>query len=127
MAVPSDWRRFIEAAGGAYWEITANNGEPFSQTITYKNANLTAAAFEGGIRAAFEETSTILRAFTFGTPTLVGADTVVTFSITEAHIEELREGTDAGAIEQLFHNIKCTPSGGSKSTHFAGPFNLQGA
>ncbi len=127
MAVPSDWRRFVEAAGGAYWEITVNNDEPFSRTITYKNVNLTAATFEGGVRAAFEESSTVLRVFTFGTPALVGADTLVTFSITEANIEALRNGADAGAIEQLFHNIKCTPSGGSKATHFAGPFNLQGA
>lgn len=127
MAVPSDWRRFVEAAGGAYWEITANNGEPFSRTITYKNINLTAAAFEGGVRAAFEETSAVLVSFSFGTPSLVGSDTVVTIAINESNIENLREGTDAGAIEQLFYTIKCTPSGGSKSTHFAGPFNLQGA
>jgi len=127
MAVPSDWRRFVEAAGGAYWAITANNGEPFSQTITYKDVNLTGAAFEGGVRAAFEETSAILRAFTFSAPALVGTDTVVTFSITEANVELLRAATDPGAIEQLFFNIKCTPSGGSKSTHFAGPFHLQGA
>lgn len=127
MAVPSDWRRFVEAAGGAYWPLTVNNSEPFSQTVTYKNVDLTAAEFEGAVRAAFEESAAILRAFTFSVPTLVGADTVVTFSITEANIELLRAATDPGAIEQLFFNIKCTPSGGIKSTHFAGPFNLQGA
>lgn len=126
MAVPSNWPQTIRDAGGAYWPITANNGEPFSRTITYKDVDLTDATFEGGVRAAFEESSAILRAFTFDDPVLDGADTVVTFSISEANVEDLRDGSDAGAIEQLFHSIKCTPDGGSKKTHFAGPFNLQG-
>lgn len=125
MAVPSNWRRLVEDAGGAYWEITANNGEPFERVVTYKDINLTAATFEGGVRAAYEEASPVLRAFTFSSE-LVGSDTVVTISITEANVEALRVGSDAGAIEQLFYTIKCTPSGGSKSTHFAGLFNLQG-
>lgn len=125
MAVPSDWRRFVEAAGGAYWEITAFNGEPFERTVTYKNVDLSGAAFDGGVRAAFEETSAVLEAFTFAVE-FVGADTVMTFSIAQLDVELLRDGADAGAIEPLFYTIKCTPSGGSKSTHFAGLFNLQG-
>lgn len=125
MAVPANWRRLVEDAGGAYWEITAFNGEPFERVVTYKNVDLSEAAFEGGLRAAFEESSPVLRTFTFAAE-LVSTDTVVTFSIIEANIEAIRDGVDAGAIEQLFYTIKCTPDGGSKSTHFAGPFNLQG-
>lgn len=125
MAVPSTWPRDIAAAGGAYWPLTVFNDEPFSRTITYKNVDLTSAAFEGGVRAAFEESSAVLQTFTFSDQ-LLGADTILTISISEVGIEALRNGADAGAIEQLFYTIKCTPSGGSKSTHFAGEFNLQG-
>lgn len=125
MAVPSNWPQLIKAAGGAHWDIPVHNGEPFVTTITYKDVDYTGAAFEGGVRAAYEEASAVLCPFTFNKQ-LVAADTVVTVSITEANIEALRIGLDAGAIEQLFYNIKCTPTGGSKQTHFAGEFNLQG-
>ncbi len=126
MPVPSDWPQTIAAAGGAYWPITAFNDEPFVKVITYKNVDYSGATFSGGVRAAFEESSPILQPFSFN-PVLLGTDTVVTVSIAEADLQDLRDGTDPGAIEGLFHNIKCTPSGGTKITHFAGPFQLQGA
>lgn len=125
MAVPSNWRCFVEAAGGAYYDVSAHNGEPFVWQLTYKNVDYTAVPFEGGVRAAYEESSTQLQSFTFDKQ-LVGAHTVVTVSITEAGVEALRSGADAGAIEALYYSIKCTPPGGSKQTHFAGFFNLQG-
>lgn len=127
MAVPSNWPQTIRSAGGEYLPLTAFNDEPFWRTLTFKNVDLTTATFSGGIRAAFEEASAVLQAFTFGTPTIVGADTVVSVSITEANIEALRDGVDAGAIEQLFYNIKYTPSGQPKETLLAGEFKLQGA
>lgn len=127
MAVPNNWPQTIRAAGGEYYPVTVFNGEPFWRSLMFKNVDLTTATFEGGVRASFEESSPVLRAFTFGTPTMVGADTVVSVSITEANIEALRSGVDAGAIEQLFYNIKYTPSGQPKETLLAGEFNLQGA
>lgn len=126
MPVPSDWPQQIVAAGGAYWPQVAFNDEPFSATYVLKGVDYTGAAFEGGVRAAFEESSPMLKAFTF-TKTLLGSDTVVKFALVEADVQDLRDGSDPGAIETLFYNVKCTPSGGSKGTHFAGPFKLQGA
>lgn len=126
MAVPSNWPQHIRAASGEYMPLAVNNDEPLELVMTLKNVNYTSAAFEGGVRAAFEEASPVLQAFTFS-PALVGSDTVVTVSISEGNIEALRVGLDAGAIEHLFYAIKCTPSGGIKTTHFAGEFLLGGA
>lgn len=126
MPVPMDWPQQIVAAGGAYWPQVAFNDEPFEAFFVMKNVDYSGATFEGGVRAAFEETSPVLKTFTF-TKTLLGADTVVKFTIAEVDIEALRFGSDSGAIETLFYNIKCTPSGGSKATYFAGEFKLQGA
>lgn len=126
MAVPSNWPQTIRAAGGEYVPLTQFNGEPFQTILTFKNADMTSAAFEGGVRGAFEEGSAALQVFTFGAPSLVGADTVMTVSISEANIKALRDGIDPGAIEELFYSIKYTPSGGAKRTAFAGQFYLQG-
>lgn len=127
MAVPSDWPQKISAAGGFYAPITQFNDEPFVSDITFDGVDYTGAAFVGSIRAAFEIDSAELEAFTFGTPSLVGSDTVVSVSITEADVEALRDGTEPGAIETLYYSIKITPSGGAKRTFFAGEFYLMGA
>jgi hypothetical protein len=126
MPVPSDWPQQIAAAGGAYWPLSLFNDEPFAEVFTFPGLDMTGAAFSGGVRAAFEESSAVLQAFTF-TPVLIGSDTMVTVSISEADVEALRSGFDPGAIETLFHNIKCTRAGSTKLTYFAGEFKLQGA
>lgn len=125
MAVPSNWRQMVDAGPGTYLERVAQNGEPFVWIVTYKDVDYSAVPFEGGVRAAYEETSPVLQAFSFAQQ-FIGGHTIVTVSISEANIQALRDGADAGAIEQLFYTIKSTPPGGSKQTHFAGPFNLQG-
>ena len=129
MAVPSNWPQSIKAAGGFHAPITVFNDEPFSTTLTIKNVDYTGATFSGNIRAAFEASSAVLKAFTFGTAALVSSDTVVSVSLSEADIESLRAAydDDPGAIQTLFYNIKVTPSGGAKRTFFAGEFFLMGA
>lgn len=127
MAVPSTWPREIAAAGGAYVPLSIFNDEPFVQKFTIKLFDYTGAAFEGGVRASFEESSPILKAFQFN-PVLVGDDTEVTFGILDAiDVKVLRSAVDPGAIEQLFYNIKVTPVGGDKQTWLAGEFKVQGA
>lgn len=126
MAVPSTWPRDIAAAGGAYWPLTLFNDEPRIDTFTIKDVDYTGATFEGNIRAAFEESSAVLKSFSFDAQ-LVGSDTVVTVELSESDVTALRSGTDPGAIETLFYNIKVTPSGGSKQTWFVGDFKVMGA
>ncbi|HMO74098.1 MAG TPA: hypothetical protein PKD48_02010 [Sphingopyxis sp.] len=126
MTVPATWLRDIAAAGGAYWPLTIFNAEPFIRIITYVGVDYTAATFEGGIRAAFEDSSELLQPFGFATE-LSDGNTLVTVSIAEEDVITLRGGVDLGAIETLFHNIKCTPPGGDKLTHFAGELFLHGA
>lgn len=126
MAVPATWPRDIAAAGGAYWPLTLFNDEPMAITFTIKDVDYSGAAFEGSIRAAFEEASTVLKSFSFSS-SLVGSDTVVVASLSESDILALRSGLDPGAIETLFYNIKVTPSGESKQTWFAGEFRVMGA
>ena len=102
------------------------NDEPRIDTFTIRDVDYTAAAFEGNIRAAFEESSAVLKSFSFDAQ-LVGSDTVVTVELSEGDVLDLRSGTDPGAIETLFYNIKVTPSGGSKQTWFVGDFKVMGA
>lgn len=126
MGVPATWPREIAAAGGAYAPLSIFNDEPFIQKMTIKRFDYTAAAFEGGVRAAFEESSPVLKAFQFD-PVLVGDDTEVTFGILDAvDVKVLRSAVDPGAIETLFYSIKVTPVGGEKQTWLAGEFKLQG-
>lgn len=127
MAAPSDWGRFIEAAGGIYVPLTVNNDEEFSQQLTLEGVDYTDAEFSGGVRAEYEASSAILAGFNWGTPALVGSDTVVRVALSEAVIEGLRSGSDPGAVERFYYNIKVTPSGGLKRTFFAGEFLLLGA
>lgn len=127
MAVPSNWPQTIKAAGGAYVPLTVFSNEPIWRVMTFKNVDLTGAEFVGKVRAAFEDSSAVLRDFFFGTPTLVGADTVVTFAMNAPEVETLRTGTDPGAIETLFYNIQYTPDGGILQTLFAGELFIQGA
>ena len=127
MAVPSDWPQQIRAAGGAHVPLTIFNDEPFVQKFTIKLFDYTGATFEGGIRAAFEESSAVLQAFNFNA-TLVGDDTEVEFGISDqTDVVALRSAVDPGAINTLYHNIKVTPVGGEKQTWFAGEFKVQGA
>lgn len=126
MAVPTTWPRDIAAAGGAYWPLTLFNDEPRVDVFTIKDADYTGATFEGGIRAAFEESSPVLKSLSFDAD-LSGSDTIVTVSLSEADVLALRSGADPGAIETLFYNIKVTPSGGEKQTWFAGEFKVMGA
>lgn len=125
MTVPATWPRDIAAAGGAYWRLPAHNDEPLLFYFTIRDVDYTSAGFEGGVRAAYEESSPVLQAFGFDAQ-LVGGHTVVAVSISEGNIENLRVGTDPGATETLFHNIKVTPPGGTKRTWFAGEFMLMG-
>lgn len=127
MAVPSDWPRQIAAAGAIYAPLTAFNDEPFNQIMRLRNVDYTGAAFSGALRAAFEFDSAPISSLTFGTPVLDGSDTLVPVSVAESSIELIRDGVDPGAIETLFYNIKVTPSGGDKTTLFAGEFHLHGA
>jgi hypothetical protein len=126
MAVPSTWPRDIVAAGGAYWPLTLFNAEPLTISFTIRDIDYSGAAFEGDIRAAFEESSDVLESFSFAA-SLVGADTVVVATIAEGDVEALRSGVDPGAVETLFYSIKVTPDGGSKQTWFAGEFKVMGA
>ncbi|MGV7119546.1 hypothetical protein [Sphingopyxis sp. 550A] len=126
MAVPSTWPRDIAAAGGAYWPLTLFNDEPLTISFTIKDVDYSGAAFEGNIRAAFEESSAVLKAFDFSASP-VGADTLVIATLAESDVLALRSGVDPGAIETLFYSIKVTPSGGSKQTFFAGDFKVMGA
>lgn len=126
MAVPSNWPQLIAAAGGAYWPLSLFNDEPRVDVFTIKDVDYTGATFEGSIRAAFEETSPVLKSLSFDAD-LVGSDTVVTVSLSESDVLALRSGFDPGAIETLFYNIKVTPAGGSKQTWFAGEFKVMGA
>lgn len=126
MAVPSTWPRDIAAAGGAYWPLTLFNDEPLTISFTIKGVDYSGAAFEGNIRAAFEESSAVLKSFSFSA-SLVGSDTIVIATLSESDVLALRSGVDPGAIETLFHSIKVTPDGGSKQTFFAGDFKVMGA
>lgn len=126
MTVPATWPRDIAAAGGAYWQLPQFNDEPLNCGFTIMNVDYTDADFEGGVRAAFEESSPVLKAFTFDTE-LVDGHTVVTFTLSESDIQDLRAGTDPGANETLFWNLKVTPDGEPKRTWFAGEFILMGA
>ncbi len=126
MAVPSDWRRFIEAAGGAYRPLSLFNDEPLVDVFTIEGVDYTGAAFEGKIRAAFELSSPALKSFSFDA-NLVGSDTVVEVSLSESDIQALRSSSDPGAINTLFYSIKCTPDGGTKQTWLAGEFQVMGA
>lgn len=127
MAVPSNWPQSIRAAGGLYFDFEVFNDEPFDWDIIVEGEDLTGCTFSGGIRAAFEATSAVLKSFTFGTPALDGTNTVIPVSLPEVDVEALREGEDPGAIETLFYNIKATPSGETKATFLAGAFKLMGA
>lgn len=127
MAVPSNWPQSIRAAGGYYHAFEVFNDEPFVQRLIFENVNYTGASFSGGVRAAFEQSSSVLETFTFSTPTLDGSNTIITVSLAEADVESLRSGVDPGAIETLFYSIKITPSGGSKATNLAGEFKVMGA
>ncbi|ALJ14136.1 hypothetical protein [Sphingopyxis macrogoltabida] len=126
MTVPATWPRDIAAAGGAYWQLPQFNDEPLNCVFTVMDTDYTDADFEGGVRAAFEESSPVLKAFTFSTE-LVEGHTIVTFGLSESDIQDLREGTDPGANETLFWNLKVTPDGEPKRTWFAGEFILMGA
>lgn len=127
MAVPSNWPQLIRAAGGYHHAFEVFNDEPFVQPLIFEGEDYSGAAFSGGVRAAFEASSAVLKAFTFGAPTLTGGDTYITVSLAEADVEALRNGSDPGAIQTLFYNIKITPLGGSKATNLVGEFKLMGA
>lgn len=127
MAVPSNWPQLIRAAGGYYHAFEVFNDEPFVQDMVFEAKDYSGATFAGGVRAAFEATSPVLKAFTFGAATLDDGNTFLTVSLLEADVESLRVGVDPGAIETLFYNIKITPPGGSKATNLAGEFKLMGA
>lgn len=126
MAVPSTWPRDIAAAGGAYWPLTLFNAEPLGISFTVKGVNYSAATFEGDIRAAFEESSAVLKSFSFDVDA-VGADTLILATLSESGVLALRSGVDPGALETFFYSIKVTPSGGAKQTWFAGEFKVMGA
>lgn len=126
MAVPSTWPRDIAAAGGVYEPLTIFNDEPLVDVFTIEGVDYTSATFEDDIRAAFEESSAVLKSFTFDAQ-LVGSDTVVTRTLSESDVRDLRDGSDPGAIEPLFHSTKVTPAGGDKQTWFAGEIRLMGA
>ena len=126
MAVPATWPRDIAAAGGAYWPLTLFNAEPLTISFTIKGVDYSAAAFDGDIRAAFEESSAALKSLSL-VASAVGADTVVVGTLSEADVLALRSGVDPGAIETYFYSVKVTPSGGAKQTWFAGEFKVMGA
>lgn len=127
MAVPSNWPQLIRAAGGYYYAFDVFNDEPFVQDLVFETKDYTAATFSGGVRAAFEASSPVLKAFTFSAVTLDDGNSFLTVSLLEADVESLRAGVDPGAIETLFYNIKITPAGGIKATNLAGEFKLMGA
>lgn len=126
MAVPSNWPQQIKAAGGVHRPLSLFNDEPLVDVFTIEDVDYTGAAFEGKIRAAFELSSAVLKSFSFN-KSLVGSDTVVEVTLSEADVESLRSAADPGAINTLFYNIKCTPSGSTKQTWFAGEFQVMGA
>lgn len=126
MAVPTTWPRDIAAAGGAYWPLTLFNAVPFRETFTLVGVDYTGADFTGEIRAAFEQTSTVLKEFGF-VLTLVGGDTVVEFGLSASDVASLRSGADLGALETLFYVIRVEPAGADQAGFFAGELKLMGA
>ena len=126
MAVPSSWPRDIADAGGAYWPLTLFNAVPFREAFTLEGVDYTGASFTGEIRAAFEQTSTVLKEFGF-VPTLVGGDTVVEFGLSASDVAALRSAADPGALNTLFYIIRIEPVGEDEAGFFAGELKLMGA
>jgi hypothetical protein len=126
MTAPPNFAALVRAAGAGYADLSIFNDEPLAWVMTIKGVNLTGAAFSGQVIPTLDA-AVGDQALTFGTPTLVGGDTVLTVSLTESQVEGL--GTAASAAEPLtlFYNIKCTPAGGAKQTIIAGRLTRVGS
>ncbi|MEO9521706.1 MAG: hypothetical protein ABJC88_17015 [Parasphingorhabdus sp.] len=121
MAVFDNW---LVSLGVYRRDIVQPREVQFSHTLVFEDEDLTAAAFEGGVKAEPGQTSAALGSFTFGTPTLDSGDTTVVATMSQAIMDALPENTDAADPVELAYDIYVTPSGGNRELAMAGIFKV---
>lgn len=126
MAAPSDYRALVQSAGAGYRDYVISNDQPWSLVITWAGIDYTAATIAADVRT-LPDLQLSGTALTVGTPTLVGADTVVTISLSEAQVEALGVPAEPGREIVLYYRVHVTPSGGAKRLRLAGKLTRLGS
>jgi hypothetical protein len=121
MTIFNGW---LKALGNYRRDIDQAREAPFSHLLLFADEDLTAASFEGGVKAEPGQITAALGSFTFGTPTLADGDTTVVATMSQALVDALPENTDVVEPISLVYDIYVTESGGSRTLVMGGIFRV---
>lgn len=116
----------VRAAGAFYKPLTGFNDRDYVAVWTWRNVDLTGAAFRGQVRARPDAAGDALGSFVF-TAELIGDDTVVTGTLARAVIAALPAPPEPGTASLLYYDMSVQPAGGIEKTFMAGEFYRAGS
>jgi hypothetical protein len=126
MAAPPNYAALVTGAGAAYCDLDLANDQPFELNLRFVAVDYNAAAIAVDVRSLpdIRITGTSL---TVSAPTLDGADTICTASLSEAEVEALGSASEPGREIVTYYRVHVTPSGGAKRLWAAGKLTRLGS
>jgi hypothetical protein len=119
MAVGADFRAALRAAGIIYYPLFFSNFAPLRRLFIFQGVDVSGGSFAAQLRMLPDAGGGALATLTCAA-SLVGADTHLVISASEATVEGLPAAAELGRNAEYHWDCEMTPTGEAKRKIFAG-------
>lgn len=107
----AEYKAAVLAADKAWLEEQLFRGTDYSLTFNFGEIDYSGATFAGQLRLTPDAAGDPVTSFTVGTPTLIGSDTSVVFTLSDTVTDELPAAAEPGRTLRLYMDFKITTGG----------------
>lgn len=109
--IESEYKTAVLAASKAWLDEQVFRGDDYPMTFVFHGVDYSAASFAGQLRLNPDAAGAPVAAFSGGSPSFVGGNTTVIFTLTDTQTDDLPAATETGRIAKLYMDFKITAGG----------------